>query len=166
MFRSIRWWWKRRPRRIVVDNGPLGNDKQGPQTCARRGINRKTGPLPGHHGAAAGLCGPEKHRHPCCARIFTSDHVRLEQTRLVDDQWVPTFAKRALSLFGRTEYEHWRDHRRGRRNKVAVFNELGESRSSRLRPARPEPDSQSRRAKVCRGNHSDFRTPGPQSRAI
>jgi len=42
-------------------------------------------------------------------------------TRLVDGKWVPTFAN-ARYVFGKTEYEHWRDHSQTP-DKVAVFND-------------------------------------------
>src|ERR1700716_252260 len=48
------------------------------------------------------------------------DHVGWN-TRLVDGQWVPTFPN-ARYVFGRTEYEHWRDHSE-EPDKAAVFND-------------------------------------------
>ena len=48
------------------------------------------------------------------------DHVGWN-TRLVDGQWVPTFAN-ARYVFGKTEYEHWRDHSDAP-DKPAVFND-------------------------------------------
>src|ERR1700759_300390 len=48
------------------------------------------------------------------------DHVGWN-TRLVDGRWVPTFAN-ARYVFGRTEYEHWRDHS-DESDKAAVFND-------------------------------------------
>jgi len=48
------------------------------------------------------------------------DHVGWN-TRLVDGQWVPTFAN-ARYVFGRAEYEHWRDHSDAP-DRAAVFND-------------------------------------------
>jgi glyoxylase-like metal-dependent hydrolase (beta-lactamase superfamily II) len=48
------------------------------------------------------------------------DHVGWN-TRLVGGRWVPTFAN-ARYLFGRTEYEHWRDHSE-EPSQAAVFND-------------------------------------------
>jgi glyoxylase-like metal-dependent hydrolase (beta-lactamase superfamily II) len=48
------------------------------------------------------------------------DHVGWN-TRLVDGRWVPTFAN-ARYVFGKTEYEHWRDHS-VEPDKLAVFND-------------------------------------------
>jgi glyoxylase-like metal-dependent hydrolase (beta-lactamase superfamily II) len=48
------------------------------------------------------------------------DHVGWN-TRLVDGQWIPTFAN-ARYVFGRTEYEHWRDHSDAP-DRVAVFSD-------------------------------------------
>ena len=48
------------------------------------------------------------------------DHVGWN-TRLVDGQWVPTFAK-ARYVFGRAEYEYWRDHSDSP-DRAAVFND-------------------------------------------
>ncbi len=48
------------------------------------------------------------------------DHVGWN-TRLVGDRWVPTFTN-ARYLFGRTEYEHWRDHSDAP-DKAAVFGD-------------------------------------------
>ena len=48
------------------------------------------------------------------------DHVGWN-TRLVGGKWVPTFAN-ARYVFGKTEYEHWRDHS-DEPDKIAVFND-------------------------------------------
>jgi glyoxylase-like metal-dependent hydrolase (beta-lactamase superfamily II) len=48
------------------------------------------------------------------------DHVGWN-TILVDGKWVPTFAN-ARYVFGRTEFEHWRDHSEGPAHQ-AVFND-------------------------------------------
>jgi glyoxylase-like metal-dependent hydrolase (beta-lactamase superfamily II) len=88
-------------RRIVVDTG-LGNDKEG------RGIptwnNRNTPFLQSM--TAAGFA-PESIDTVLCTHLHV-DHVGWN-TKLVDGKWVPTFAN-ARYLFGKTEYEHWRDH--------------------------------------------------------
>src|SRR6201993_5162949 len=88
-------------RRIVVDTG-LGNDKEG------RGIptwnNRNTPFLESM--AAAGFA-PESIDTVLCTHLHV-DHVGWN-TKLVGGKWVPTFAN-ARYLFGKTEYEHWRDH--------------------------------------------------------
>ena len=48
------------------------------------------------------------------------DHVGWN-TKLVGGKWVPTFAN-ARYVFGRTEFEHWRDHSDGP-DKIAVFGD-------------------------------------------
>jgi glyoxylase-like metal-dependent hydrolase (beta-lactamase superfamily II) len=48
------------------------------------------------------------------------DHVGWN-TKLVDGRWVPTFPN-ARYVFGKTEYEHWREHS-GTPDKLAVFND-------------------------------------------
>ena len=88
-------------RRIVVDTG-LGNDKQG------RGIptwNNRNGPFL-QTLTDAGF-PPDSIDTVLCTHLHV-DHVGWN-TKLVDDKWVPTFPK-ARYLFGKTEYEHWRDH--------------------------------------------------------
>jgi glyoxylase-like metal-dependent hydrolase (beta-lactamase superfamily II) len=88
-------------RRIVVDTG-LGNDKEG------RGIptwnNRNTPFLESM--TAAGFA-PESIDTVLCTHLHV-DHVGWN-TKLVGGKWVPTFAN-ARYLFGKTEFEHWRDH--------------------------------------------------------
>ncbi|RXH01557.1 MBL fold metallo-hydrolase [Bradyrhizobium zhanjiangense] len=100
-------------RRIVVDTG-LGNDKQG------RGVptwnNRSTPFL--ETMTAAGF-PPDSIDTVLCTHLHV-DHVGWN-TRLVDGQWVPTFP-RARYVFGRTEYEYWRDYT-AEPDKVAVFND-------------------------------------------
>ncbi len=88
-------------RRIVVDTG-LGNDKQGRNVPTWNGRN---GPFL----QALGEAGfpPESIDTVLCTHLHV-DHVGWN-TRLVDGKWVPTFPKAAY-VFGRTEYEHWRDH--------------------------------------------------------
>jgi glyoxylase-like metal-dependent hydrolase (beta-lactamase superfamily II) len=100
-------------RRIVVDTG-LGNDKEG------RGIptwnNRNTPFL--EPMTAAGFA-PESIDTVLCTHLHV-DHVGWN-TKLVGGKWVPTFAN-ARYLFGKTEYEHWRDHSHEPSQK-AVFND-------------------------------------------
>ena len=88
-------------RRIVVDTG-LGNDKEG------RGIptwNNRDGPFL-ETLTTAGF-PPDSIDTVLCTHLHV-DHVGWN-TRLVDGTWVPTFAN-ARYLFGKIEYEHWRDH--------------------------------------------------------
>ncbi|MGY8711145.1 MBL fold metallo-hydrolase [Bradyrhizobium sp. 18BD] len=100
-------------RRIVVDTG-LGNDKQG------RGVptwnNRSTPFL--ETMTAAGF-PPESIDTVLCTHLHV-DHVGWN-TKLVQGQWVPTFPK-ARYLFGKTEYEYWRDYT-AEPDKIAVFND-------------------------------------------
>lgn len=88
-------------RRIVVDTG-LGNDKQGRSVPM---WNNRTTPFLQTLNAAG--FPPESIDMVICTHLHV-DHVGWN-TRLVDGQWVPTFAK-ARYVFGRTEYQHWRDH--------------------------------------------------------
>ena len=100
-------------RRIVVDTG-LGNDKQG------RGVpvwnNRSTPFL--ETMTAAGFA-PDSIDTVLCTHLHV-DHVGWN-TKLVDGKWVPTFPK-ARYLFGKAEYEYWRDHST-EPDKVAVFDD-------------------------------------------
>src|SRR3954454_738412 len=97
-------------RRIVVDTG-LGNDKQG------RGVatwnNRSTPFL--EMMIAAGF-PPDSIDWVLCTHLHV-DHVGWN-TKLVDGKWVPTFP-RARYVFGKTEYEYWRDYS-AEPDKVAV----------------------------------------------
>jgi glyoxylase-like metal-dependent hydrolase (beta-lactamase superfamily II) len=99
--------------RIVVDTG-LGNDKEGRSVPT---WNKRTGPYLDIM-TGAGL-PPESIDIVLCTHLHV-DHVGWN-TRLVDNRWVPTF-ERARYVFGRTEYEHWRDHS-DTPDKVAVFND-------------------------------------------
>jgi glyoxylase-like metal-dependent hydrolase (beta-lactamase superfamily II) len=99
--------------RIVVDTG-LGNDKQG------RGIptwNNRNGPFLETLNAAG--FSPESIDTVLCTHLHV-DHVGWN-TKLVGGQWVPTFPN-ARYLFGKTEYEHWRDHSH-EPGQTAVFND-------------------------------------------
>ena len=99
--------------RIVVDTG-LGNDKEGRSVPT---WNKRNGPYLDIM-TQAGF-PPESIDIVLCTHLHV-DHVGWN-TRLVDNRWVPTF-ERARYLFGRTEYEHWRDHS-DTPDKVAVFND-------------------------------------------
>jgi glyoxylase-like metal-dependent hydrolase (beta-lactamase superfamily II) len=88
-------------RRIVVDTG-LGNDKQGRNVPT---WNNRDGPFLDTM-TAAGF-PPDSIDTVLCTHLHV-DHVGWN-TRLVDGTWVPTFAN-ARYLFGKIEYEHWRDH--------------------------------------------------------
>ena len=99
-------------RRIVVDTG-LGNDKQGRKVPAWN--NRKTPFL--ETMTAAGF-PPDSIDTVLCTHLHV-DHVGWN-TRLEANQWVPSFAN-ARYVFGRTEYEYWRDHS-AEPDKTAVFH--------------------------------------------
>ncbi len=100
-------------RRIVVDTG-LGNDKQGRKVPAWN--NRKTPFL--ETMTAAGF-PPDSIDTVLCTHLHV-DHVGWN-TRLEANQWVPSFAN-ARYVFGRTEYEYWRDHS-AEPDKAAVFHD-------------------------------------------
>jgi glyoxylase-like metal-dependent hydrolase (beta-lactamase superfamily II) len=100
-------------RRIVVDTG-LGNDKEGRDVPTWN--HRKTPFL--EIMTAAGF-PPDSIDTVLCTHLHV-DHVGWN-TRLEGNQWVPTFAK-ARYLFGKTEYEYWRDHS-GEPDKAAVFRD-------------------------------------------
>jgi glyoxylase-like metal-dependent hydrolase (beta-lactamase superfamily II) len=100
-------------RRIMVDTG-LGNDKQG------RGVptwNNRNGPFL-QTMTAAGF-PPDSIDTVLCTHLHV-DHVGWN-TKLTDGKWVPTFAN-ARYLFGRGEFEHWRDHSI-EPDRAAVFND-------------------------------------------
>ena len=99
-------------RRIVVDTG-LGNDKEGRNVPT---WNNRQGPFL-ETMTAAGF-PPDSIDTVLCTHLHV-DHVGWN-TRLVGGKWVPTFAN-ARYVFGRTEYEHWRDHSE-EPDKLAVFN--------------------------------------------
>jgi glyoxylase-like metal-dependent hydrolase (beta-lactamase superfamily II) len=100
-------------RRIVVDTG-LGNDKQGRNVPT---WNNRNDPFLDTM-AAAGFA-PDSIDTVLCTHLHV-DHVGWN-TRLIDGKWIPTFAN-ARYLFGKTEYEHWRDHSETP-DKAAVFND-------------------------------------------
>jgi len=100
-------------RRIVVDTG-LGNDKEGRNVPT---WNRRKTPFL-ETMTAAGY-PPDSIDTVLCTHLHV-DHVGWN-TRLEGNEWVPTFAK-ARYLFGKTEYEYWRDHR-AEPDKAAVFHD-------------------------------------------
>jgi glyoxylase-like metal-dependent hydrolase (beta-lactamase superfamily II) len=100
-------------RRIVVDTG-LGNDKQGRNVPTWNGRN---GPFLDTMSAAG--FPPDSIDTVLCTHLHV-DHVGWN-TRLVDGKWVPTFPN-ARYIFGKTEYEHWRDHSDAP-DKAALFND-------------------------------------------
>jgi glyoxylase-like metal-dependent hydrolase (beta-lactamase superfamily II) len=100
-------------RRIVVDTG-LGNDKQGRNVPT---WNDRQGPFL-QTLREAGFA-PESIDTVLCTHLHV-DHVGWN-TRLADGKWVPTFAN-ARYVFGRAEYEYWRDNS-VEPDKVAVFND-------------------------------------------
>jgi glyoxylase-like metal-dependent hydrolase (beta-lactamase superfamily II) len=99
--------------RIVVDTG-LGNDKEGRNVPTWN--NRKTPFL--ETMTAAGF-PPDSIDTVLCTHLHV-DHVGWN-TRLAGGRWVPTFAN-ARYVFGKTEYEHWRDHSDAP-DRSAVFND-------------------------------------------
>ncbi len=100
-------------RRIVVDTG-LGNDKTGRKVPTWN--NRNTPFL--ETMIAAGF-PPDSIDTVLCTHLHV-DHVGWN-TRLEGGRWIPTFDK-ARYLFGRTEYEYWRDHST-EPDKAAVFHD-------------------------------------------
>ncbi|MCD0423983.1 MAG: MBL fold metallo-hydrolase [Rhodopseudomonas sp.] len=99
---SVHSWVVETPtRRIVVDTC-IGNDKQGRGVPHWNGLDKPF------------LQDLESAGYPAdsidtviCTHLHV-DHVGWN-TRLVDGQWMPTFAK-ARYLFGRTEYDYWKTH--------------------------------------------------------
>jgi glyoxylase-like metal-dependent hydrolase (beta-lactamase superfamily II) len=100
-------------RRIVVDTG-LGNDKQGRNVPTWNNRN-----VPYLETLTQAGFPPDSIDTVLCTHLHV-DHVGWN-TRLVDGQWVPTFAN-ARYVFGKTEYEHWRDHSEAPDRK-AVFDD-------------------------------------------
>jgi glyoxylase-like metal-dependent hydrolase (beta-lactamase superfamily II) len=99
--------------RIVVDTG-LGNDKQGRNVPT---WNNRNDPFL-EKLALAGF-PPESIDTVLCTHLHV-DHVGWN-TKLVGGKWVPTFAN-ARYVFGRDEYEYWRDHSVEPAH-IAVFND-------------------------------------------
>jgi glyoxylase-like metal-dependent hydrolase (beta-lactamase superfamily II) len=100
-------------RRIVVDTG-LGNDKEGRKVPTWN--NRKDAFL--ETMTSAGF-PPDSIDTVLCTHLHV-DHVGWN-TKLAAGKWVPTFGN-ARYVFGKTEYEHWRDYR-DEPDKVAVFDD-------------------------------------------
>jgi glyoxylase-like metal-dependent hydrolase (beta-lactamase superfamily II) len=100
-------------RRIVVDTG-LGNDKEGRKVPTWN--NRKDAFL--ETMTSAGF--PTDSIDTVLCTHLHVDHVGWN-TKLAAGQWIPTFGN-ARYVFGKTEYEHWRDHS-DESDKVAVFND-------------------------------------------
>jgi glyoxylase-like metal-dependent hydrolase (beta-lactamase superfamily II) len=100
-------------RRILVDTG-LGNDKEGRKVPT---WNHRTTPFL-ETMTQAGFA-PESIDTVLCTHLHV-DHVGWN-TRLAGGKWVPTFGN-ARYVFGKTEYEYWRDHS-DEPDKVAVFND-------------------------------------------
>jgi len=101
-------------RRIIVDTG-LGNDKKGRKVPT---WNDRKAPFL-ETLTAAGFA-PDSIDTVLCTHLHV-DHVGWN-TRLVDGKWAPTFPK-ARYVFGKTEYEYWRDHSHEETDKLAVFND-------------------------------------------
>src|SRR5438445_5242174 len=99
--------------RIVVDTG-LGNDKEARNVPTWNNRNWPFLETLTHAGFP-----PERIDTVLCTHLHV-DHVGWN-TRLVGGKWVPTFAN-ARYVFGKTEYEHWRDHGH-EPDKAAVFND-------------------------------------------
>ena len=87
--------------RIVVDTG-LGNDKQGRNVPTWNNRNE-----PFLEKLTLAGFPPDSIDTVLCTHLHV-DHVGWN-TRLAGGKWVPTFAN-ARYLFGKTEFEHWRDH--------------------------------------------------------
>jgi glyoxylase-like metal-dependent hydrolase (beta-lactamase superfamily II) len=100
-------------RRIVVDTG-LGNDKEGRKVPTWN--NRKDAFL--ETMTSAGF-PPDSIDTVLCTHLHV-DHVGWN-TKLAGGKWVPTFGN-ARYVFGKTEYEYWRDYR-DEPDKVAVFDD-------------------------------------------
>jgi glyoxylase-like metal-dependent hydrolase (beta-lactamase superfamily II) len=100
-------------RRIVVDTC-LGNNKEGRTVPT---WNNRQGPFLDTMREAG--FPPESIDTVLCTHLHV-DHVGWN-TKLVDGQWVPTFAN-ARYVFGRGEYEHWRDYS-DEPEKAAVFKD-------------------------------------------
>ena len=100
-------------RRIVVDTC-LGNNKEGRAVPT---WNNRQGPFLDTMREAG--FPPESIDTVLCTHLHV-DHVGWN-TKLVDGRWVPTFGN-ARYVFGRGEYEHWRDYS-DEPEKAAVFKD-------------------------------------------
>jgi glyoxylase-like metal-dependent hydrolase (beta-lactamase superfamily II) len=99
--------------RIVIDTG-LGNDKQGRNVPTWNNRNE-----PFLEKLTLAGFPPDTIDTVLCTHLHV-DHVGWN-TRLAGGKWVPTFAN-ARYLFGKTEFEHWRDHSIEPVH-IAVFND-------------------------------------------
>lgn len=99
--------------RIMVDTG-LGNDKEGRKVPT---WNNRNEPFL-ERMTEAGF-PPDSIDTVLCTHLHV-DHVGWN-TRLDGGKWVPTFTK-ARYVFGKTEYEYWRDHSDSAEH-AAVFND-------------------------------------------
>ena len=131
-------------RRIVVDTG-LGNDKQGRNVPT---WNNRNDPFLDRL-TAAGF-RPDSIDTVLCTHLHV-DHVGWN-TRLVDGEWVPTFTN-ARYVFGKTEFEYWRDHSDAP-DRLAVF-------SNSVKPIADagKADLVASDAPACRRGHLDCRPP-------
>ena len=105
----------RTPHHTILVDSCVGNDKPRP---TRPSWNMKTGGGYMQALTAAGL-SVDDIDIVMCTHLHV-DHVGWN-TKLVGGKWVPTFAN-ARYVFGKTEYEHWRDHSADPAH-VAVFND-------------------------------------------
>ena len=99
--------------RIVVDTC-LGNDKQGRSVPTWNNLH-----TPFLENMTAAGFAPDSIDTVLCTHLHV-DHVGWN-TKLVDGQWVPTFAK-ARYVFGRDEYNYWAAHS-DTASHLAVFND-------------------------------------------
>ena len=139
-------------RRIIVDTG-LGNDKQGRNVPTWN--NRKDPFL--DKLTAAGF-PPDSIDTVLCTHLHV-DHVGWN-TKLVDGKWVPTFTN-ARYVFGKTEYEYWRDHS-DTPDRAAVFSDSVKPIADAGKAELIASDAQ-----ACGRDHPDPHTrpqPGPYER--
>jgi glyoxylase-like metal-dependent hydrolase (beta-lactamase superfamily II) len=88
-------------RRIVVDTC-LGNDKQGRKVPTWNNLDR-----PFLEDMTVAGFPPDSIDTVLCTHLHV-DHVGWN-TKLLGGRWLPTFPN-ARYIFGKIEYEHWRDH--------------------------------------------------------
>src|SRR5664279_910551 len=108
----IRWWWRRL--RAGSWSIPVWATIEGRNVPTWN--NRKTPFL--ETMTAAGF-PPDSIDTVLCTHLYV-DHVGWN-TKLAGGKWVPTFAN-ARYVFGKTEFEHWRDHS-DEPDKIAVFDD-------------------------------------------
>jgi glyoxylase-like metal-dependent hydrolase (beta-lactamase superfamily II) len=115
---NVQSWIVETPSHKIVVDTCIGNDKQGRSVPVWNGLDKPyLGDL-----AAAGYPA-EAVDTVLCTHLHV-DHVGWN-TKLVNGQWVPTFAN-ARYVFGRTEYDHWAaDHRIG--DEVSLISTPGHS---------------------------------------